>query len=89
MHDELSWLCQSIARKHLQFVRIDEYMRKADNWATIDFTNDHDGCMFTATVYRKPAGGLKIASYVSGKSREEFLMNVRRIALLRFHSWLN
>ncbi|WP_199177362.1 ATP-binding protein [Geothermobacter hydrogeniphilus] len=28
--------------------------RALEKWSDIDFTDDHDGCLFTATVHRKP-----------------------------------
>ena len=31
--------------------------RALENWPTIDFTDDRDGCLFTATVHRKEATG--------------------------------
>jgi hypothetical protein len=30
--------------------------RALEKWSAIDFTDDHDGCLFTATVYRKASG---------------------------------
>ncbi|OPY85799.1 MAG: Divergent AAA domain protein [Syntrophus sp. PtaU1.Bin208] len=42
-------------------------------WPRIDFTDDRDGCLFTATVHRTPVGKLKLASSLpetSGKRRE-------------------
>jgi hypothetical protein len=49
-------------------------------WPQIDFTDDRDGCLFTATVHRKPAEELKLLDISSecgllpdmmpGKSRE-------------------
>ena len=29
--------------------------RALENWPTIDFTDDRDGCLFTATIHRKEA----------------------------------
>ena len=31
--------------------------RALDAWPRIEFTDDHDGCLFTATVHRKAATG--------------------------------
>lgn len=47
--------------------------RALDAWPRIDFTDDRDGCLFTATVHRTPVGKLKLASgspETSGKRRE-------------------
>jgi len=55
--------------------------RALEKWPAIDFTDDHDGCLFTATVHRKPveelelAGGpvetaVKATPEASGKRRE-------------------
>ena len=35
--------------------------RALDAWSDIDFTDDHDGCLFTATVHRRPLGELDLA----------------------------
>ena len=35
--------------------------RALEKWPTIDFTDDHDGCLFTATVHRKPVEELELA----------------------------
>ena len=34
--------------------------RALDAWPKIDFTDDRDGCLFTATVHRKPFGELTL-----------------------------
>jgi ATP-dependent DNA helicase RecG len=54
--------------------------RALEKWPTIDFTDDHDGCLFTATVHRKPVEELDLvnitpdvspkADTASGKRRE-------------------
>lgn len=47
--------------------------RALEAWSRIDFADDHEGCLFTATVHRTPAGKLKLASgspEASGKRRE-------------------
>ena len=31
-----------------------------EKWPAIDFTDDHDGCLFTATVHRKPVEELEL-----------------------------
>jgi ATP-dependent DNA helicase RecG len=36
--------------------------RALEKWPTIDFTDDHDGCLFTATVHRKPVGELDLVN---------------------------
>ncbi len=35
--------------------------RALEKWPAIDFTDDHDGCLFTATVHRKPVEELDLA----------------------------
>ena len=35
--------------------------RALEKWPTIDFADDHDGCLFTATVHRKPVEELDLA----------------------------
>ena len=35
--------------------------RALEKWPAIDFADDHDGCLFTATVYRKPVEELDVA----------------------------
>jgi len=42
--------------------------RALDKWPDIEFTDDHDRCLFIATVKRKPIGELTLAD-VAGKSR--------------------
>lgn len=34
--------------------------RSLKKWPAIDFTDDHDGCLFTATVHRKPVEELEL-----------------------------
>ena len=34
--------------------------RALEKWPTIDFADDHDGCLFTATVHRKPVEELEL-----------------------------
>ena len=34
--------------------------RALSDWSQIDFTDDRDGCLFTATVYRKPVSQLTL-----------------------------
>jgi ATP-dependent DNA helicase RecG len=45
--------------------------RALDAWPQIDFTDDRDGCLFTATIHRKPVSELtrvKTAPTMSGKT---------------------
>jgi ATP-dependent DNA helicase RecG len=35
--------------------------RALEKWPSIDFADDHDGCLFTATVHRKPVEKLTLA----------------------------
>ncbi|UZJ40815.1 putative DNA binding domain-containing protein [Prosthecochloris sp. SCSIO W1101] len=35
--------------------------RALDVWPDIDFTDDHEGCLFTATIHRKPVQELELA----------------------------
>ena len=42
--------------------------RALEKWQAIDFTNDHDGCLFSATVHRKPVGDLKLVNIGSDDS---------------------
>lgn len=35
--------------------------RALEKWPSIDFADDHDGCLFTATVHRKPVEELDLA----------------------------
>ena len=35
--------------------------RALEKWSNIDFTDDHDGCLFTATVHRKPVEEMVLA----------------------------
>ena len=35
--------------------------RALEKWPAIDFIDDHDGCLFTATVHRKPVDELELA----------------------------
>jgi len=36
--------------------------RALEKWPSIDFTDDHDGCLFTATVHRKAVEELDLAN---------------------------
>ena len=73
--------------------------RALEKWPAIDFTDDHDGCLFTATVYRKlveeldlvdiaPEVSLKVETS-SGKRRESSWMPVGKNRPLPFLSWQN
>jgi len=35
--------------------------RALEAWPQIDFVDDHDGCLFTVTVHRKPVEELQLA----------------------------
>jgi ATP-dependent DNA helicase RecG len=35
--------------------------RALEQWPNIDFVDDHDGCLFTATIHRKPEDELDLA----------------------------
>ena len=41
--------------------------RALGEWPEINFADDRDGCLFTATVYRKEVGGV-VTPTVSGKT---------------------
>jgi len=50
--------------------------RALDAWPKIDFTDDRDGCLFTATVHRKPVGELTLVAKppkTSGKTSGKIL----------------
>jgi ATP-dependent DNA helicase RecG len=54
--------------------------RALDKWPDIDFTDDREGCLFTATVhrravpgYREPAGSPKSSGKSSGKTEDQVL----------------
>jgi len=52
--------------------------RALNDWPEIDFTDDREGCLFTATVHRKEAPALEESSEKSsGKSSEKILSLVR------------
>ena len=42
--------------------------RALDKWPDIEFTDDHDRCLFIVTVHRKPVGELNLAVNVSEKA---------------------
>ena len=42
--------------------------RALENWSNIEFSDDRDGCLFTATVHRKPVGELALAGDSSVKT---------------------
>lgn len=44
--------------------------RALENWSEIQFSDDHDGSLFTATVRRKPVGELSLADKSSPVSTE-------------------
>jgi ATP-dependent DNA helicase RecG len=56
-----------------------------DAWPRIEFTDDRDGCLFTATVHRPSVGTLKLASgslemseKTSEKTSEKILAALRQ-----------
>jgi ATP-dependent DNA helicase RecG len=38
-----------------------------DKWPEIDFLDDHDGCLFTATVHRRPLEDLNLVDELNKK----------------------
>ncbi|GHT89710.1 hypothetical protein AGMMS49545_00710 [Betaproteobacteria bacterium] len=62
--------------------------RALETWANIDFSDDHDGCLFTVTVHRQPVEELILAEEGSETS-EKALENVgkaekkRRISVVK------
>jgi len=59
--------------------------RALDAWPRIDFTDDRDGCLFTATVHRTPvsklklvAGLLEMSEKMSEKTSEKILEALRQ-----------
>lgn len=44
--------------------------RALEKWPAIDFTDDHDGCLFTVTVHRKPVEQLELIEEPAKKLRE-------------------
>ena len=60
--------------------------RALNNWPEIDFTDDREGCLFTATVHRKEAPVLEEGSEKSSEKilslvRIESTLSAREIAL--------
>jgi ATP-dependent DNA helicase RecG len=54
--------------------------RALQAWPRIDFTDDHDGCLFTAAVHRKPAGELIVVNGLlktSGKTSGKILATLK------------
>jgi ATP-dependent DNA helicase RecG len=47
---------------HNQLVALPGIKRALEEWPRIDFADDHDGCLFTATVRRMPVEELKLVS---------------------------
>jgi len=45
--------------------------RALESWPDIDFIDDHEGCLFTATVHRKPVGELALAADSSEEASEK------------------
>lgn len=53
--------------------------RAVEKWPAIDFADDHDGCLFTATVHRKPVGELDLANITpEGSLRTDTVSGMRR-----------
>jgi ATP-dependent DNA helicase RecG len=59
-------------------------VRALDAWPRIDFADDRDGCLFTATVHRKPVGELildksspKSSPKGSSKTEDQILEMIR------------
>lgn len=44
--------------------------RALENWPDVDFTDDRDGCLFIATVHRKPIDSAVESDISSQKDRE-------------------
>src|SRR5207237_787529 len=60
--------------------------RALDDWPEIDFADDREGCLFTATVHRKAAPALEESSEKSSEKilslvRMESTLSAREIAL--------
>lgn len=55
-------LVSYVARGLLPYHGLGSGIKRAlEKWSTIDFADDHDGCLFSATVHRKPAEELDLA----------------------------
>ncbi len=52
--------------------------RALEKWPDIDFTDDHDGCLFTATVHRKPVEELELADKGALNGSSIWIYPVRR-----------
>ncbi len=59
--------------------------RALDAWPQVEFTDDHDGCLFTATVHRKPLdelslviSPLKMSGKMSGKTSGKILAALKQ-----------
>lgn len=65
LHD-VSRVNQSIGNAASHLVRSPLTVRTEnvalETWPDIDFTDDRDGCLFTATVHRKPASELRVVT---------------------------
>ena len=55
---------------HNQLVALPGFNRALEEWSQIDFTDDRDGCLFTAIVYRPE---LLSSGKSSGKTDEEII----------------
>ncbi len=68
-----------------------------EKWPNIDFTDDHEGFLFTATIQRKPVEELELVDHEPksspetktkpGKRRERSWMLVGKEVPLLFRSW--
>lgn len=53
--------------------------RALEKWPDIDFADDHEGCLFTATVHRKPVGELNLVNITpEGSLRTDTVSGMRR-----------
>ncbi|MDR3056141.1 MAG: putative DNA binding domain-containing protein [Zoogloeaceae bacterium] len=53
--------------------------RALEKWADIEFSDDHDGCLFTVTVRRQPVEELILAEYGSETPKEESVVKDARV----------
>ena len=52
--------------------------RALEKWPTIDFTDDHEGCLFTATVHRKPVEELDLVNVATDVSTKDDTVSGKR-----------
>lgn len=56
--------------------------RALEKWPRIDFTDDHDGSLFTVTVYRKSVDELELVDVAPGTfPKEDLLSGKRRLSV--------